>query len=345
MTKNVKMWMLAAVLFFGFIYNVHAEKEVLLGNTKVVKSIKLEKPMRLNSFVSVEGNYAAYSRKEHQLVLISPEGKLLWSYSKKGKGPGEFSEAALVSSYYNKTLYVCDNMNQKILLFTYDDAKKTLTYSDEYLFNEGRIVRIFVSESGKIFTSPLMGGHEFLEVNSDFSIAKKYFPLDKSQSNDPFSGDVMGNWLSLFAGNETYLLRAGEISSTMQFLKYDGSTFVELKKREAVRKSKNAKVDTKKSKGTVMKNVEAAGISGSAFFNNQYFIICQLPESEKESIIEVYSEKGDYKGYYIIENSENEIVSHVVFNKDQTFAYQKDIKGNDNKKTLDESTLYIGTIN
>ncbi len=336
--------MVIAILFFVFVHSVKAEKEVLLGTTKTVKSIKLEKPMLLDSFVMVEENYVAYTPKEQQLVLISPEGKILYSYSKKGNGPGEFSEAVFVSAYYNKTVYVCDNMLQKILLFTYDAAKKTLTYLDEYLFNKGRIVRIFVTESGKIFTSPLMGDHEFLELNNDFSIAKKYFPVDKSQQNDPYFGDIMRNWLSLFSGNDTYLLRAGQMNSKMQFLKYDGKKFVELKKREAVRKSKKNKVTTEKSKGSIMNKVEAAGINSSWFFNNHYYIICTLPESEKESIIEVYSEKGDYKGYYVIENAENEIVSHVVFNKDQTFAYQKKVKGKNDKITLDESTLYIGSI-
>jgi len=326
-----------------------AEKDVMLGKMKNVRSVKLEKPMQPRFVTEVDGNFAAIDRKTNSIILFSPEGKILWSYAKEGKGPGEFSPAIMLSGFYNNRLYVVDNMLNKISFFNYDAKKKSFDFVDEYLVNDGRIAApMFISPSGKYFIPLNMGKYQIAEMNAQGEVVGNYFPTKEFNPQNASQEDMMKAVQETsygMTGNDTYVMRANILNNNLQFLKFVGKELKEIKKTKLIHLSKDTYDEENLQSGEQRQlRIAAKGVLTFHFMNNNFYVMGFTPDTAKESVIEMYTPEGEYKGYYLLENSETERIGAVFFRKDGSFIYQKQVLNADKKMVLDDSMLYFATL-
>lgn len=319
------------------------EKEKMIGTMTVIKEIPLEKPMMLSTITEVDGNYAAYNYIDRTFVLISPEGKTLWTYDNQGKGPGEYSAGIGIYGYYNKTMYVVDNVVSKIMLFTYDDVKQTFAFTEEYLFNDGQgIDSLFITETGRVLVPVPIGKNGLVETDLKCTVVNRYLP-QALPSEDADDLKAMMDADFALAGNDTWLMRGNIFSNVIQFMKKTDSGYEMIKSRNALRSSK--KTSDKQTTGnseSVNVVLTAMGVIALKFVHEHYYIMIATPADEKESIVEVYDTNGRYKGYYLLEGERDEQIRRVDFCNDGSFVFMKSRKNEAGKMRPDMNKLYIG---
>lgn len=333
------MYVNIAMLFFVI---QCSEKEKMIGKMTVIQEIKLEKPMELGFIKGVEENFAAINFNDYSLVLISPEGKVLWTYNKQGKGPGEYSQGIGIFGYYNKTMYVVDNGVSKILLFTYDDSKKIFEYSEEYPFNEGQgLDSLFITETGRVLVSVPIGKHGLIEMDLKCNIVNRFLSQELPSKDADIVKARMDATFDL-SGDNTYLLRSNIFSNFMQFMKKTDNGYELIKTRTAFRSSKNtSNISQKGNKESLTITITVGGVITSHFMNNDFYTMVATPAESKESIVEVYTVNGAYKGYYLLEGNNDESIRNIYFRNDGTFCFMKAVRNADGKTYIDVTKIYI----
>ncbi len=345
----MKQIIISLMLLITIVRPAIAKEINILKEFKTIKRIQLEKPMELYAPILVNKQILTLDRKAHEIVLIDMTGKIVWKYNKKGKGPGEMSDTVSIN-YKNNILYVVDHLQGKVMLFDYDNRDKCFTYNDEFQFNEGRISEVMVSESGKLFFPVLFGDHRIIETDSAGAVLGRYVPVTKTNLREMSRDDAIKairEEVSVLLGDDSHILRAGVMSMRLQFLHKIGSTFTEVKQTKCMMTKTQETYDAEHSKiseGRQQLKVTTRGITSSYFDGINYYIMVMPDTDAIESLIEVYSLRGEFLGFYRIENEKDIQVGGVRFSDNKTILYQQWVRNACKEFETDTTTVYIATL-
>ena len=162
MVKKIGIFFILVSVLFSCSNN----ENITLGKVEIVKKVKFEQPIIPMSTVINSGNYIAFDALKRRLVMFNKEGKIIDSYEKHGKGPGEFlrEEDLFLMGVHNDKLYVLEYAQNRVVIFNIS-SNENFKYMDEFVVNNGRVITGGISSNGRIYLNEMIGDNLFKIYN------------------------------------------------------------------------------------------------------------------------------------------------------------------------------------
>jgi len=117
------------MLFLSFTIGCNFKNHRRIPDYVIADSINLEKEIGIAGFVAYQDKFIIRDNYDGSIKMITSQGKIVFEYSKKGKGPGEidFPVELVVNA---NDLYLSDLGNRKMIKFELRD--NSINFIDEF---------------------------------------------------------------------------------------------------------------------------------------------------------------------------------------------------------------------
>ena len=259
--------------------------EKYLGYYQETSTIKLERPALSLYNVPYKNGFILIDSKKG-LFYYNNSGKLLTSYEKKGKGPGEFQSLGLITIGTNDSLFVVDSMMNKVIIFQYDQKINKIIYVDDFNVNIGRITSICCYKDQLYMAS--VGGYNLINIYSmEGELLRSEIPVSKENY------DIGGYWMTI---SGDVLLLAGATNFRLQFFAIT---------KTGLNLVKTCKTNYNHEKGWDKKKSQSKGLFAVYPIKEGFIVTFDPNDSTKYRFIEKFDVKGNYKGTIRLGNKKN----------------------------------------
>ena len=322
------------------------EKPLVLGEIVEVSKVILEKPSFITAIAKGEDFIVYIDHKKMDLVAMTDDGKVFWTYNKQGKGPGEFSRSMNLAGFKNNTLYVLDSMLKKIVLFTYDASQKSFTYDDEVVLKSGTVIDVTLMEDGAIAASVMMGKSELVLLSPTGEILKELIPTKEVDLRSMSSDEVRAyftNIKTIKYFNMKDIIRTNDMDCSLVFGSFSGDTYTELKtiKPKYLLADAESDMDVKSSKNNKSIMISTLGFTLVDVVDGSLFVIAPKQGDLENLHCETYDIAGTHVGEYLFSRKTGQNPARMFFVNKNTVMYQRYKDDKAEKPEVDESTIYF----
>lgn len=316
-----------------------------IGTMKVLDKIKMQKENDFISLYEIGDNFVGFGMNNKSINIFNREGKILFTYKKIGKGPGEYTDnnnLQILGKLNDKLYTLCGDL-QKVIVFDIVENKK-LEYMDEYYMNDGQVGNGNI-RNGKIYLSTLIADNQVLEYNSECDLLNSYITKEKKSFRNMNANEIKkflvnSVYIPYFRENKIILL--GVLNNRLKIYERKDKKFSLISDKKIVLLNKEMyKSETHESRNRKSISIKTKGYIGSKVKDDR-ILIAFCPEGSKNSYAVSYDFGGNYLGSYILEDSEEYNIGFCYFRENSNdFYFVKSYKkdGNDNYEE-DNSTLY-----
>ncbi len=304
-------------------------KSEVLGTFKEIGRFTLKTSNQFASIKEFNGNFIAIDWAKPELFIFDKTGEVISVYNKVGKGPGELGQFGVdIIGTIGTTIFLSDRFGNKIMMYTYDEVKKTITFSDEFPINEGRVNAAAIGEDGLIYCNVGAKDYKYYAFDSKGVVVKKLVKSNPDEKK-PAMAEAMIDNMRYEIKNKNGLFSVGYMTYTLDFYNADkNGDYVPLYHGlpKYVFKKDNYTLDTT---ANSISMTGEPGING-IFELADYFIFMVISDEKDENVfIQAYNGNGEYVGKYsfdtpakkttiMIVGSNKSDVLYIVQNSDDT---------------------------
>ena len=214
--KENNIWITDVGLHQVFKFTHEGKLLMKLGVAKIPRNDSLHFDLPTDVAVAIDGSfYVSDGYGNSRVIKFSKEGKYLFEWGKKGKGPGEFNIPHGIELDLQGNVYVADRENNRIQKFTCDgkflkewknDRAKQLYYVMIDNKNNNLFATEFFSDTDKVnkgadillFDSNLKLLNRFGQSDVSNNINGKYHDMAIDNNGNIYACDIRNNTIQKF---------------------------------------------------------------------------------------------------------------------------------------------------
>ncbi len=345
MVKKIGIFFILVSVLFSCSNN----ENITLGKVEIVKKVKFEQPIIPMSTVINSGNYIAFDALKRRLVMFNKEGKIIDSYEKHGKGPGEFlrEEDLFLMGVHNDKLYVLEYAQNRVVIFNIS-SNENFKYMDEFVVNNGRVITGGISSNGRIYLNEMIGDNLFKIYNETGKqkneiIRRNQVDLNQLSAKEMKKYFIENIYIPHF--DENNIVLTGVFNKHIKFYKKNKET-VDLLKDTIIHQYKEKGYNSKTQQSSNNREIflENIGVAGSNIMDSSYYLAIS-PENESKSLLNKYSLNGKFEGNYLIEDDENlKIENFFIFDDDDIIFTEAARKNANDDYKRNSNYFYIAKL-
>ncbi|HDS02332.1 MAG TPA: hypothetical protein ENN72_01320 [Firmicutes bacterium] len=286
----------------------HFDKKMVKGKCVQQQIITLSEPGFLTNIFLYDQYIIAQNRTSRSIVSYSMEGDVVSEYHKPGTGPGEMSEYSNLWVVKQGKAYITDSRSNKVILLTIDPQKGELVFEDEFYIDSGQIVSLDVCAPDRLFVTSAMSDYKISEYDQKGKFVIGYEKVKKTKMTP---AKVMESAYRVTISPKG-ALNSGIFNGELEFYTFENNIPELISTKRAAYYVKKGGMPPRPS------------VLMTTSYNEGYLISNSLPDEENASLLEAYTQHGEFEGFVVVEDQKDvDVVLVYPFGNDGLIAYQQ----------------------
>lgn len=287
-----------------------------IGSYQIVDSIMVSEALQLAPMRIFHSGILAVNMYEKSLVLLDFSGNIIASYEQKGRGPGEFINPNQFDTF-NNSVFVLDKGKNKVIELEYCNEEATFNFVNEFKV-EGNVFNITIIDRQNILIST-WGDKYNVKLYDNYGNIIERMSLSKIKEIQK-ERDLWSNVVYVKADKHNIIV-SSLIDMELMFYNINSQNEFEFINDCSIPCKNESRVTDKKK--------QFVGIGESFLVCGEFFVNIHPELTEGKIIFKVYDKKGNYLGFYSLEDYITNSICSLSFSDDGKSLWIMDFENND----------------